>query len=234
MKIPKWILTAWRKFSNPTPTEKRPALDSKDLATVESLGERFMDHAGGRYPGDRIEVVRQESTETLARAFVLAEFKRLLDQVSQVEYVKVDIGSVARPDASSTEHRWKWDWPGKHGREWQEVSLRISHEGMLRVIAGVDINDPVFLTIVAHRTTPININISSLLYARADDPVSVWVFSSQPFSVDSVSAKLRLAPEIIAEFRETHMKEHGWVGSIPAQDSAYGRQFYEQHPEYLP
>ncbi len=223
-----WLRSAWRKFIKPTPTEKRPALDSKELVRLDNS-------LAGRYPGDRgFEVVNRGDTEIIARAYVLAEFKRLLDQVGQVEYVKVDIGSVARPDADSTEHRWRWDWPGKHGREWQGVSLRISHDGMLRVIAGTDIGDPVFLTIVAHRTTPIEVNISSLLYASAADPVSVWIFSSQPFTVDNVSAKLRLAPEIIAKFKEDHMAEHGWVGSIPAQDSAYGRQFYEQHPEYLP
>ena len=105
---------------------------------------------------------------------------------------------------------------------------------MLRVIAGVDQSDPIFLTVVAHRTTPISVNISSLLYASAEDPVTIWVMSSQPFEVTRVSPSVRLSADLIANFRQRMLEEEGYVGSIPELDSVEGKRFYDKHPSMIP
>lgn len=179
------------------------------------------------------DVHTEVSTDDLARAYVRQEFDRLLGEAS-TEYLSIPLINVARPDESSTEHKWQWDWEGKAGREWQSISLSIKHDGMLRIVAGTSLADPIFLTMVAHRSTPIEVNISSLLYASAADKVTVWCFSSEPFEVTHVRASLRLAPEVIQAFREKTMREEGCTRSIPAPDSLYGEAFYRAYPEMLP
>lgn len=138
----------------------------------------------------------------------------------------------AEPDRA--EYKWRWDWNGKAGREWDKVSLTIEHTGMLRVIAGPVMAEPVFLAILAHKQTPLQVNVQSLLYADAGEPVSIWVFSQQPFHVKHVDFRLRLSPEVIRKFRERQLAEEGFVSSLPHPDSVAGKDFYSKHQDLLP
>lgn len=130
-------------------------------------------------------------------------------------------------------YRWRWDWAGKPGREWQKASLTISHEGLLKIVAGPVFDDPVFLSFLAHKQTPLQVNIQSLLYADASSPTSIWVLSPQPFTVDHTDVELRLSAEVIRKFREKQLETDGFVGSIPAPESVAAIQFYRDHPDLI-
>ena len=214
------IRLAYLKWRHPLKAVPCPALDTSTAL------EKYEPQLG--------QMVRTSpTTGDLAREYVRTEFERLLREASH-EIVHIDISDVARPDAQSTEHSWVWNWQGKAGREWQAIELTIKHDGMLRVIAGVDRDDPIFLALVAHRTTPIRVTISSLLYASAADPCSVWVFSPLPFDVTHVDVRLRLDPDMIKRIREQIAEETGVLASLPAPGSYEGRKLYSSHPEYLP
>lgn len=174
---------------------------------------------------------RAIAAEEKLQKYTLEGFESFI-QVYASEQVQVPLFRAAEPDGSG--FKWRWDWDGKPGREWDKVSLTIEHEGLLRVIAGPVMTEPVFLSILAHKQTPLQVNIQSLLYADAGEPTTIWIFSRNPFKVVHVDAHLRLSPDIIRKFREKQLSEEGCVGSIPDPKSMAGKEFYREHPEMLP
>jgi len=187
-------------------------------------------------PGDNLALITRQPEERQIKrppseyleGYARARFEELIKAASS-EYA---VGKITVDHWDN--HTWQWEWPGKAGREWDGVTLKVAHEGPLRIVAGVTEADPIFVYHCFHRTTPVNVNIQSLLYADASGPMHIWVSSVSPFSVENVSAHLRLNPEVIRKFREKQLEEEGCCGSIPHPDSAAGRKFYLENPSMIP
>lgn len=182
----------------------------------------------------RKEPVRAVATVPAARFPIADGLRDLIErQVALIasESIRYPYNLLAEPSTGAWLWHKKIPLPSKAGREWEAVNLHIEHEGMLRIVTGVDEADPIDLFTTALRTSPLSVHIRSLLYAAADTPLCVWIYSDRAFVVRSVDARMRLAPEVIKTWRERHLAEHGWVGSVPHKDSVAGSEFYRENPE---
>jgi hypothetical protein len=229
MKIPNWIDRIAALFRiRKEPQSTALSLRNENEEAIRLL--QVMLHGAE----ERAGIILSAKNEWADRA-VVAEGK-----LKQLEYMlaggteDAGVPLFRRAEPEGAEFKWRWDWNGKAGREWDKVSLTIKHDGLLRIIAGPVMEEPVFLTILAHKQSPLQVNIQSLLYADAGDPTTIWCFSNQPFEVTNVEAKLRLSQETVRKFREKQLQEEGFCGSIPSQDSVSGMQFYQDHPDLVP